>query len=151
MVDSISNTAVRCRLISNLTETQTLLLLKTLTRNTGCSCHLFVSRVIHGFVLQIQLSNTDNADNVVCLTYSLLVEAVESFKLLFVLKSYTGWAKSQFTYVGSYTNVVFYIRGLLLCRWHSVPTCSRIPSSNFENSNILDHAHSILKHLYCCL
>ena len=64
---------------------------------------------------------------------------------------HTGWAKSQFTYVGSYTNVVFYIRGLLLCRWHTVPTCSRIPSSNFENSNILDHAHSILKHLYCWL
>ena len=54
------------------------------------------------------------------------------------------WAKSQFTYVGSYANVVFYIRGLLLCRWHTVPTCSRIPSSKFENSNILDHAHSIL-------
>ena len=32
---------------------------------------------------------------------------------------------------------------------HTVPTCSRIPSPKFENSNILDHAHSILKHLYC--
>ena len=30
--------------------------------------------------------------------------------------------------VGSYTNVVFYIRGLLFCRWHTVPTCSRILS-----------------------
>ena len=63
----------------------------------------------------------------------------------------TGWAKSQFTYVGPYSTAVFYIRGLLLCRWHTVPTCSRIPSSKFENSNILDHAHSILKHLYCWL
>ena len=50
-------------------------------------------------------------------------------------------------YDGSYTTVVFYIRGLLLCRWHTVPTCSRIPSSKFEISNILDHAHSLLKHL----
>ena len=39
--------------------------------------------------------------------------------------------------------LVFYVRGLLLCRWHTVPTCSRIPSSKFENSNILDHTHSI--------
>ena len=75
-----------------------------------------------------------------------------------LLKSPKNWyfhdfyqLKSQFTYVGPYSTVVFYIRGLLLCRWHTVPTCSRIPSSKFENSNILDHAHSILKHLYCWL
>ena len=60
-------------------------------------------------------------------------------------------AKSHYPYVGSYTTAMFYILGLLLCRWHTAPTCSRIPSSKFENSNILDHAHSILKHLYCWL
>ena len=80
----------------------------------------------------------------------LIIDSTPSYKRWMNLQ-YTGWAKSQFTYVGSYTNVVFYIRGLLLCRWHTVPTCSRIPSSKFENSNILDHAHSILKHLYCWL
>ena len=63
------------------------------------------------------------------------------------LLQYTGWAKSQYPYVGSYTTAMFYIWGLLLCRWQTVPTCSRIPSPKFENSNILDH--SILKHLYC--
>ena len=63
----------------------------------------------------------------------------------------TGGGGGQGAYVGSYTTVVFYIRGLLLCKWHTVPTCSRIPSSKFENSNILDHVHSILKHLYCWL
>ena len=77
------------------------------------------------------------------------ISKIDSDTTVYVL--YTGWAKSQFTvsvtYVGSYTNVVFYIRGLLLCKWHTVPTCSRIPSSKFENSNILllelDHALSI--------
>ena len=33
---------------------------------------------------------------------------------------YTGGAKSQYLYVGSYTTVVFNIRGLLLCKWHTV-------------------------------
>ena len=40
---------------------------------------------------------------------------------------YTGWAKSQYPYVGPHSTAVFYILGLLLCRWHTAPTCSRIP------------------------
>ena len=65
----------------------------------------------------------------------------------------TGWAKCQWTYyVGLYySSAVFYIWKLLLCKWHTVFTGSKIPSSKFKNSNVLDHAHSILKLLYCIL
>ena len=37
------------------------------------------------------------------------------------------------------------------CRWHTVPTHSKILVPKFENSNICDHAHSIFNHEYCLI
>ena len=63
-----------------------------------------------------------------------------------------GGAKSQWAYVGSYTTFVFYIRGLLLNADGILYLLVRgFRRQNSKNSNILDHTHLILKHLYCWL
>ena len=63
-----------------------------------------------------------------------------------------GRGKSQWAYVGSYTTFVFYIRGLLLNADGILYLLVRgFRRQNLKNSNILDHAHLILKHLYCWL